>query len=714
MNVRNTIIPYPQKISESGKLIKLGNVANCNFKISLADESLINAADNIREAFMDKASVYEGDCGYEIKILVNPEASEFEGEIRYEGYIINTSDKCTEIIGYDTKGAYWGTVTFAGALFEEENDIFLPEMNVVDYPYFKKRGHFMECRYGSDFMSLEDWKGAVDILSKAKMNTMILGLYGCWVRQYDGRIAEFQYVPFKKYPELKTPRHIKYYSAKKKSYVFKKDVLPRIYEEDYLSELIAYANKKQVQVVPLFNSLGHNTLIPRMIPEISSIDENGKPRGFGVCTRNEKTYEVMFSIYDEIIDRYLKPNGIDAFEIGMDEVRGMMGLHFDDLFGVTSHICQCDKCRGVEFHELMIEYIINLAKHLVSRGIKDIYIYHDVLFANNLLNEALVERFKSAGVYDNIIIDWWSYTKPENIFNGRGDEVSTLFRSVGKAATGYSHWNLPTQSSDNLIAMSKLAKNKNFEGVIAYGSYEHSFDYNYNLLAETGWNPDRCEIENDTLSRYVAKNFPENPAKGMEIMKLIQEFSNSRYTTSENYLDEKFCYYDYCYLKKDEEYPRDYPAMQYRWIRDDETKYLPYLRNSIAETEYAYNEICKNFFGEKAQIWKLVSLSFNAVADEFYTIYTCAKDYNRGAITIFKFVEELDRLLLKRDKLIELLENVRIEANVYTAARNMSVLRQCVADLKSYIIKSLKKGETPKIDIFNFKQYLSDVSVFFR
>ena len=63
-------------------------------------------------------------------------------------------------------------------------------------------------------MTLEDWKKAIDYLSETKINKMIVGLYGCWPRQYDGEFAEYLYIPFKKHPELSTPRNIKYYSAK--------------------------------------------------------------------------------------------------------------------------------------------------------------------------------------------------------------------------------------------------------------------------------------------------------------------------------------------------------------------------------------------------------------------------------------------------------------------------------------------------------------------
>ena len=86
-------------------------------------------------------------------------------------------------------------------------------------------------------MTYDDWKQGLDYLSEMKINMVVCGVYGCWVRQYDGDFAEYLYIPFEKYPELKTPRNIKYYSAKQRSMIYKKDVLPKMFEDDYFDAI---------------------------------------------------------------------------------------------------------------------------------------------------------------------------------------------------------------------------------------------------------------------------------------------------------------------------------------------------------------------------------------------------------------------------------------------------------------------------------------------
>ena len=74
----------------------------------------------------------------------------------------------------------------------------------------------------------------------------------------------------------------------------------------------------------------------------------------------------MFDLYDEIIDRYLAPHGIDSFEIGLDEIIPVLGVDANDLQRSSSPICKCSKCRSKDFGELIIDYIVRITQHLKS------------------------------------------------------------------------------------------------------------------------------------------------------------------------------------------------------------------------------------------------------------------------------------------------------------------------------------------------------------
>ncbi|MBQ4527018.1 MAG: family 20 glycosylhydrolase [Clostridia bacterium] len=717
-DIINSIIPKLKTVKENGQFVTLGKLSKADFslKYERGTELFESAVNRLKKAFEDYSiSTFKND-GYEIVLKISPEDPRFEEKGKKEGYIIDIGKDNAEIIGFDDAGAFYGAITFSKLLHQKADNILIPQCFISDYPEFEKRGHFMECRYGSDFMSLDDWKAAVDYLSDMKINTLTLGVYGCWKRQYDGVFAEYQYIPLKKYPNLNTPRDIKYYSVTDRKWIYKHDVLPTIYEKDYFGELISYGKTKNIEIFPLFNSLGHNTLIPRLFPEISAMGEDGEHSSVGFCLSNEKTYEIMFDIYDEIIDRYLIPNGIDSFEIGLDEIADVLGADVSDLNKFVSFKCQCEECRKTDFPNMLVEYIIRIAKHMKQKGIKNLYIYHDMLMHYGLLNETLAGRFKAENVYDIIVIDWWDYwTQRERLFGGDIDgNVNSLFRGIGKCFTGYYHWALPMQCNENIYHIANMAKDRDFEGVIAYSSFEYCYDFNYSVLADCLWNLSVCD-DKDTLSRYANAKFPGIATKASNIIEIANDMMSGEEVGGNlcpAYAD--LSYYPYCYLNRFKEYPQSYPARAYIKIRDNEQRYLPYIKDIYSKAEAVYKFFDENAPSHIGDIWKDNAGVYLALADEFLTIYNLDKRYKNNMCDENEFSKELSRLIAQREKIMHHAEKTRIPANAYTYLRNMSVGLQAMIDLKEYIDSEKKERRKPDIDIFTYENYLSDISWFIR
>lgn len=711
-NLKNAIIPTPVKIEDKGGCVKIGEVSSPAFSLCFKGEGEVfsEAVSYLRKKLCSKTACMDFQGDYEITLSVD---NSVQGG-KSEAYTIDITDKKATLTGSDEAGAYYAAVSFVKLLHLDKTDLLLPLCHISDYPRFSKRGHFMECRYGSDFMTCEDWKKGIDYLSEMKINKIVYGLYGCWGRQYDGDFAEYLYIPFKKYPQLKTPRNIKYYSAKERCMIYKKDVLPTMFEDDYFGEIAEYGKRKNVKVVPLFNSLGHNTLIPRLFPEISAVGEDGSYQSVGFCTNNDKTYEIMFDIYDEIIDRYLTPNSIDSFVIGLDEVWNMLGINPDNHQEERSPFCQCEKCKGKDYGDLMLDYIIKITKHLKEKGMKNVYVYHDMLFKFGKLSEETVELFKKESVYDTIVIDWWSYrADPELLFTKRMNEVNGLFRSVGKPITGYFHWALPTQMNENIYLITSLSEKLGFEGLIAYSAFEYCYDFNYLVYAECAWRGNEALPLDKMLSNYAALNFPENHSAALSALRDMQEFMFGRYSGT-NHASSVFEYYVSTYLYRDTEYPVNYPANVFKKLCDDEEKYLDYFRNVCTKAKSAYDFFDKKTSSNAGDIWKLTALQYFSLCDEFYTVYTCAKSYSEGNIDESVFVSELSRLISQREKTISLCEDVRIPANQYTSIRNMTVALQWLSDLRDYMKEEIKSGRKPEVDLLGFDKYLSKKSWFLR
>lgn len=718
IDIKSMLIPYPKNVSEPKGIKVIGEIGgNVNIICDkIYGEVFSHAIDTLKEKLLDFAAMENGEnCkdAFCINIKIDKDIASFKNVKNGEAYYIDIDENGANICGYDEAGAFYGVLTLCNLLFLDGAKLCLPMLSIIDWPDFADRTQFVECRYGSDFMTKEQWLDMIDYFSKMKYNGVTIGLYGCWPVQYDNSLQEYLFIPLKKYPELNTPRDIKYYSAKNRQYVIKHNVLPEMFEKDFFGELIAYGKKRNVKVIPMFNSLGHNTLIPREFPNLSAKTANGTDTGFGFCTESDATYKFMCDLYDEIIDRYLVPNKIDSIVIGLDEVLDSMGIDKNNLKKKFSYLCKCEKCQKFEEKELMIRYIIKLCKYLKSRGMKSVYIYQDMLFYDyDVINEELKQRFIKEDIYDIVVIDWWSYDVGDALFQGRAKDVTNIFRSTIKPMTGYFHWTFPTEVNQNIKECVEIAKRLDFEGVRSYTGFDYCYDKNFLYQADVSWNTDMLDCE-DFEARYAFRLCPQNPAAAYTALKYMKDImSNDR---KDNYMHSMFDYYMHSYIKADLPYPRCYPGEVYSAVLDNEDKYIGYLEKVYSGAKAAYDIFrtqCKQ--SRLCEIWQLSAKQYYISANEFLTLVRLSKNYEKGICDEFALLYELERLINSREELMCDGETVKISGNAYHYLRDMTIMRQYLVDLCDYVRDMIAKGEKPKLDIKNLDYVKSDIYDFLR
>jgi len=675
---RQALIPQPQKITDGGKSVCLGSVDTPAYALSFGccDSPVFASAEQKLRCALPTRNA--GENAFPITLTVDAAKVAHK-----EGYTIEITEAAATLTGADAAGAFYAAVTFAKLLYTDGGNLYLPVTVIEDYPSFPFRSLFLEDRYGSEFMTLEDYKEAIDYFADMKYNSLTIGVYGCWHVQYDNRFAEYLYLPNSKHPDLKTPMSIKYYSAEKQEYILRDNVLPTMFEQDFFGEVVRYAASKNITVRPLFNSLGHNTLIPRVYPELSAQDEEGNLMGRGMCPSNPKTYEVLFDIYDEIVDKYLLPNGIDSFHIGMDEVR-------------VSDTCHCEKCRQQDISQLPLEHVIKLAKHLKEKGIKHIHMYYDTVFnfyrnipSNYMAADAAVltqaevdarvnaaaDRFRQEGIYDNMVLDWWSYTRDEKLFYGR--ELNNSFRSVIKPMTGYYHWISPNENNDSIYGCAKRAVKYGYEGIESYSSLEYCFDRPYQYQAEVSWNASTIDDQAGFYKRYAYALSPEAPEKVEKAMAILGDLAeNDRKPNRISKLD----YYWTSYKRGKRSYPRCYMEELLENIEADKEGYLTYFENTRTQAAEALRLLeSAPIANEQLRKTHIASckhfLYYAGVYQRLYGILS-------GATPREKIAPELKRIVSNLDNLILIAEQTRREYTLYHYARDISILREmCLAAL---------------------------------
>ncbi|TMV48749.1 hypothetical protein FE783_17030 [Paenibacillus mesophilus] len=386
----------------------------------------------------------------------------------------------------------------------------VPLVEIDDEPDAPVRGFFAECFWGSDLMELGDWKDMIDEMVSFKLNTLGLGIYGCWGSRYPTDVnsrSEFLFAPVLDHPELLSERQIHYFDPVAKQTAIK-TYRPALYDNDGLGQLIVYAVERGIRVVPQFNGPGHSLLLPRLYPHISAVNERGEATGNGYSLTHPDTFPMLKRIFKRIIDRYMRPYGQTWIHIGMDEITGWSAA---DLAVYTPR-------------QLLEIYLVEIGRYLIDNGMEKVILWHDMAESLTGFDEAFETLLERNGLAGKIVIQWWNYTMP--VF-----PVKTVRGAEGWMApsTGYMSGMFYQDYVENVEYRVNEGVEHSFQGVMAYTLYSPTFRRNTAYLAEKSWNtPKRDAAEFDRLyAGWIVSDEPAQWAKGMGDMRKLFEYSST-------------------------------------------------------------------------------------------------------------------------------------------------------------------------------------------
>ena len=415
-------------------------------------------------------------------------------------------------------------------------------------PVFAHRGLFIENKWGPDLMELADWQDIVDWMADHGMNTLTIGLYGCWTVQYNNQITEFLMVPLPGHPEINTPKTIQWYSALDAQWK-SLEYLPRIYEQDFLGELVAYGQQRGVEVFGLFNSLGHNTLIPRHIPEISAVDEEGKPTNYGYCLSKPETLETVGGWYQHIWRKYFAPHGAKHFHLGLDEILKGRGVDPDDWYREIDPWCRCEQCQRRSPEELFTDYAVGLIRMLREAGVETVVLWNDQMTRHMHFIDKFVERIRREGLEEHVVVEFWGYSSnsiDETVHPRLAGGLRTWVMPMGC----YYNWSRYHSNLDNIALMATMAEQEGAEGLHAYSVWDWAQEPEYVLLAQCG--QQGAKASQQFLPRYCRERFGSDA-------ELVQNAIETLREVASNPGLQKTYYYQYTYIQSDQPYPRPYP-----------------------------------------------------------------------------------------------------------------------------------------------------------
>jgi glycosyl hydrolase family 20 len=611
-----------------------------------------------------------------------------------QGYVIYSNAEVLLLAGNDPAGTFYALQSLLSIINSNRGyALNIPGLSIRDYPSIKYRGLFNEDKWGPDRMTLEEYKDMIDYMGSIKMNTLSLGIYGCWGVQYRSEILEFFMLPIDKYPQFNTPKLIEYYSPKKGEWN-ELNYLPTIFKEDFFGDLIKYGKEKHVIVYPCFNSLGHNTLIPRLMPEISSVDENGQPRGYGFKTSNKKTYKVLFDIYDNIIDKYLKPNGIDWFDIQMDEV----------------YQWDVNDVKNSSEEDIYLDHMIKISNYLKTKGMKHIGVWTDMLDHRKLMTSQFKERIESEGLKEVMRFQWWRYGSAYKTTN-----PELKLRSWVYPMTGYTypyHFYYPISRLDNVYKMLSLGHKDKVEGASSYSIYDPAYHFENNALADFSWNPvdaNQAKASEDFTKRYAKDVFGEKWKEAKFVLESMEKF----YPNSQIF--RHILYYRHSYVREMPYKKHPYPETAFKSLlkipdAKEQLEKLGGIANNAANFYYTVLD-CKNVKRDVIiQMYANIK-RMSCLIEEFILLYDMEDDYQKfrkisDIDSKLSLLEEMknktDQIFSLQIKAIKTWEDIKPEFLHPHSMRNMSfMLKFCEENIQrieeiEYKINSNSLKEIPE------------------
>lgn len=269
-------------------------------------------------------------------------------------YRIGITDKGIVILAHEVAPVINAIYTLVQLGYLQDNPAQINAVDIEDQPSFSYRGlHLDPSRH---FIPFPIMKKFVDVMALYKLNNLHWHLT-------DGAGWRLE---IKKYPELTNKAawrtHVKWKDWWNNGRQYVDAGTPNasggFYTQDQARELVAYAAQRGINVIPEVEMPGHSEEVLAIYPELSC---SGKPYTQSeFCVGNEKTYEFLKNVLDEVIAIFPSP----YIHIGGDEA--------DKKHWKTCPKCQALKAKeGLKSEEELQSYLIKqMDEYVQSKGRK--------------------------------------------------------------------------------------------------------------------------------------------------------------------------------------------------------------------------------------------------------------------------------------------------------------------------------------------------------
>jgi hexosaminidase len=373
-------------------------------------------------------------------------------ELGNEGYLLHIDSQKIHIIGTTDRGIFYGVQTLLQLMKKKGGNIYLPQVIIQDYPLFKIRGISDDISRGQ-ISTLADFKKIIRQLAAYKINFYLPYIEDMF--------------SFDKYPEIGLGRGA--------------------LSKDEVRELVAYAKQYHIEIVPIFQCLGHQERL-LAIPRLNHLAENpDKPWCFASVV--EEVYPFLTDLIRELVEVFPAP----YFCIGCDET-------YDLGSGKSKELATQIGKDG-----LFAQHVVKV-KQIVEQHGKQVWMYADMPFSPEYPN--LLDKLPK----DIVMINWiyltaTDYRRAHAIQDsGYPQIVSPATHSHGRIFPDFEEAN---SNVDHLLyagyktgAIGAIQSSWSDFGGESYREFNW---YSYAYSADAGWNPDK--LHRDWFDRVYFPQF---------------------------------------------------------------------------------------------------------------------------------------------------------------------------------------------------------------
>jgi hexosaminidase len=304
------IIPLPQSINlGKGKPFIISSSTKISFPKN--DKNLEQIAFFLAEYIVNSTGLKVSVTNDHITKNAIELQSNFKNENK-EAYQFEVTQNKILINGSNSAGVFYGVQLLRKVLMNQalKSKIELPNVAIVDYPRFGYRGMMLDA--SRHFVPVDFVKKFIDILALHNINT------------FHWHLTDDQgwRIEIKKYPKLTEIGSIRAETQVGKS-KNEYDGKPHggFYTQNEIKEIVAYAQKRFITVVPEIDLPGHMMAALASYPELGCKGKDYEVRkNWGVsedvlCVGNEKTFEFLEGVFEELVTLFPSM----YFHIGGDE-----------------------------------------------------------------------------------------------------------------------------------------------------------------------------------------------------------------------------------------------------------------------------------------------------------------------------------------------------------------------------------------------------------